>query len=349
MTNRWRRLAPLCALNLAGILAALPAQSPTAKRPSPKGAKPNAAVLYRQAIAEMNKAIKDPETGECIIPDGNYEDSTALLTEQWATILNKCAVALTLFAQGTQCANCHFDDDPETQSFELSVYGSGEDYGRLLMMQRAQGWHTLDSDPSGACVIALRMLDFSNHCAKNGTVSGTSNHIWVDRMAAQLLKAGIAKLPVSASATTTASFLKQLQLQMPNRMSHQDIAKAAKRQVQLILQHGFPEATRNPALPAASKRGLEMTEELLQPIHDNPNITSAAFEAHARKKLAAIAKLTQGTSIQDVLATGKSDVLAATMLQLVVGDYPFLLRGSAERLQQLEDCLEQLRQLASKK
>lgn len=349
MMNTRERVAcaTVMALSMAAV-SSLTAQAPAAKRPSSKHAKPNAAVLYRQAIAEMKKVITDPKTGKSIIPDGYYEGGTAFLTEQWAAVIEKLAVTLTLFAQGTQTPMCKFNDRPERSVFELGLEVGSEDYNELLLIQGAQGWQMVDSDPTGACTIAFRMLDFSNHCAQNLTSRGAFTHTDIDTRAANLLQAGIAKLNGSDHVSIATAFLTKLEQQLKLRMSPRDIAASAEEGVRQLVFHDLG-AKKNPAFDQASKRAMELTRELLKPMRDKPGITSAEFEAYGKMKIQAIDTLVKDSNFKEVRRTGAGDVFAASMICFYVMEFPFLLVGSAERIKQLEECRDELRKLAGKK
>lgn len=71
----------------------------------------NAAVLYRQAIAELQKALPMAESeGYVDLPDDLHEDGGPDYTSKaWREAVRKAAVAITLFEQASQIPTCKFD------------------------------------------------------------------------------------------------------------------------------------------------------------------------------------------------------------------------------------------------
>ncbi|MFT7537291.1 MAG: hypothetical protein ACI85K_003249 [Hyphomicrobiaceae bacterium] len=308
-------------------------------------AQTNAAELYRRAIIEIQKAEIDPKTGKGIIPDGNYEDPKSVMTEEWARVISRSAVGLTLFEQGTQTPACQFNDKPAVFETELGVYGPLS-YTSMINIVRAKGWQLVEPDPVAACAVALQLLRFSSHCATSRTQDGAITHVWLDEMAAEILSAAIANLPANEHAIARR-FASELDKQLPLRMSNADSAASAEYQLTQRLQLAFAnEATKNKAIEPAIARGIELAKQLLQPLRDNPDLAKHEFLTHVDKQLGKLKKVIGDTEMSEVLATGKGELLAATMVELLTLETRSLWSECTKRTKALRACRDQLRKLA---
>lgn len=326
----------LAAIAIAALIS-LPAHAQ-------KGKAPNAAVTYRAAIAEMKRALIDQKSGQLVIPNGNFDAPEPQLTEAWATVVKKSAVALTLFEQASETKSCQFTNDARTATWELSsTVGSGSDYWHLLLIQRAQGWQLVEEDPRTACEIAFRMLNHSNHCARDQTIAGVHGHLRADTIAFELLEKAIDQLPSQGRAKTVRWALQQLDRQQDERLAGRQIAKIAVREFEQILKLGYTEGfARTKTFRTARKQAIAEFDKMLAPLKAKQPTHSRQFHAHLTKSIKIADQRGGSADIEDLVKNGKHDAIAAQLISTYSIELYGLARGH-EHDRALAKCQQALR------
>lgn len=320
---------------------------PEAKPSRAATQRPNAAVLYRRAIAELQKAVVDPKTGVGIVPDGDFTKPASIQTDAWAKVVAACAVGLTLFEQGTQMTHCAFDDHPARA--ELSRENE-PDYQSLIMVVRAKAWQLVQTRPSEACLVSMQLLSLANHFATSRTREGAVMRAQADQVAVNVLKAAVAGL-TSSDRAIAAQLAERIGTELPKRMRNRDAAAATQAGVERTLRTWFlTKDYDNPAIPPAVKRAAEMTRDMLAPLY-RKGTKQMAYVAHAEKALAALEALGEKgeRDFGQMLDKGKGDALAAVLVAPLLFEVPYLWTPCDERIRTLETCRQQLQRLAGKK
>ena len=308
---------------------------------------PNAAKIYRMAIAELRKALYDPLDETWDTPQDFGENSKDPADVAWRKAVARSAVAITLFAQASQVSRCQFERYPKDLATELSRLAV--EFGLMLRIVAAHGWQQTQDDPSGACTTALQMLRYSNHCRGDRSLFGLAVGMGAERSAADLLKAAIPDLAKQGQASAER-ILKQLDLHLGRRLSSAALADIAEDDFAFMLEHGLGEqSANNPALTRARKRAKEIVREMLSPLRQNPAASLDAFRAYWDERIKALRKLTKAKKLEDILANGVGETLAATLVLVVSGPTPDILETYHENGGLLRVCAADLRKLMASK
>ena len=338
---------------LAGCLVLLLSFATVAQdepAPAPKATKtaPNAAVLYRKAIEELQKALPAPEyEGDIDLPEDPYGEAPDLNSLAWQEAVRKSAVAITLFAQASQIPNCKFDakvEDLETEFVSKAT---------LLMYLRrvvaAHGWQQAKKDPRGAGATAMQLLQLAKHCAQERFMIAIAVGFTAEEDAAKILRSVAKQLASQEDGPAVAKrLLKQLDQHLAKRPTRLTLAEVVEQEFSWVLEHGLADIPNNQRTKAASRRAAQITRDIVAPLRKNPTITVEALRAHTKKHHDRLRKLTKAKTLETVLKNGAEETLAAVMALMASTDPSRLLEPFLKTSSVLQECRQQLLELAGK-
>lgn len=327
--------------------------SGAAVRADVKAKSPNAADVYLLAIEELRKALHDPAKA-LSDPSGDFwglpieakaqiEDPSNQL---WRAAVTKSAIAITLFGQAAQISRCEFDRYPKELATGLTRQLT--DFGIMLKVVTAHGWQQSKRVPASAVMTGLQMLRYADHCAQDRSLLGVAVGLHAEERATGLLEAAASELAKQEQARVNPDrFLKQLDGYLSRRLSHAVIADIAEHDFAFHLENGLGEGARkNPALSRAVKRAKVIMRELFEPLRQSPAMPLAAFRVRWSKRVDSLREISKGEKMDDLLATGSGEPLAAVLVLVACVPPSELLEMCHANKVVLEACARDLRKLA---
>ena len=334
-------------------------QQPTPVKPGAamyadvKAKSPNAADIYLLAIEELRKALHDP-TKALSDPAGDFlglpveaaaqiEDPSNQL---WCDAVTKSAVAITLFAQASQISRCEFDRYPKELATGLTRQLN--DFGIMLKVMTAHGWQQSKRAPTSAVMTGLKMLRYADHCVQDRSLLGVALGLHAEERAASLLEAAISELATQEQAEVNADrLLKQLEACLNRRLSNAVIADVAEHDFAFHLENGLgEEAHKNPDLSWAVKRAKGIMRELFEPLRQKPAMPIELFRVRWSRRIDSLKEIRKGENMDDFLATGSGEPLAAVLVLLACVPPSQLLEMCHANAAVLQSCAGDLRKIA---
>lgn len=325
------------------------AQNSAAQQPKPAKAKLNAAVLYRQAIEELQKALPVAEyEGNIDVPDDWYMDGGPDYTSiAWRETVRKAAVGITLFEQATQIPTCRFDKKADGVMTEFISHAAHLMSARHIVI--AHAWQRLEKDPRGAAGTAMKLLQHANHCSQEPLNIALAIGFTAEELATKLLHAALQQLAKQADGQGVADrCLKQLEQHLKARPSRATLAEVTEREFAYVLENDLEDAGKNPAVKAARIRATQILHEWVLPLYEDPTVSLAAMQAHSKKYSDRLKKLTKAEKIPTILETGAGENLAAALVLLCSTDVSRFLETCLKAEAALKACRMELRKLAGK-
>jgi hypothetical protein len=318
-------------------------KSSAAAREGAKLKQPNAADIYRMAIAEFRRAMCDPDTKSWNRPSGDGKNLKGANNASWQRAVTKSADAIAIFAQASQVPNCEFPRYPKDLTSELSL--NIIDLNGLLSLVTAHGWQQVESDVRGACATAIQMLGFMDHCKNHGTQIGVAIGLVAERNATELLDVAASGLGREAPKEI-ADVLKRLDAYMGRRMSSSAFADVVAGEVEFQLAHGLSgRGASEVVMVAAKKRANAIFAEMLAPLRGYPAASIDEFRRAWSARVKLLQESAKERSLDDFVNEASGEGLANALVLVVMTDVPGLwaqyvangldLRGGVERVREL--------------
>lgn len=357
------QLTRIAAAASTALLLQLPAQeaprpatqSPEAAQQAPKASKkaaPNAATLYRKAIAELRKALPDEEyEGDILLPEDSIGDAPEYTSSEWREAVKKSAVAISLFEQATQIDACRFDGKTKDLMSEF-----GQSLHELLSLRhvvQAQAWQRVSTDPRSAGVTAIRLMRHANHCVADSTMIGVAFGLDAEKQGIKLLKMVTKRLAPrngqkdDDGKAVAKLFAKQLQQHQAARTDRKRLADIAEREFAWIMLAGLDELPKTLATKSAIKRATQIVRDMVEPLRKNPKITAKALDKHCTKETERLRALIGKDKLKTVLEKGVGEPLAAALVLICSPNVAGILEPLLEVAEGLESCRADLQKLAS--
>lgn len=325
------------------------AQSPASQQPKTEKVKLNAAVLYRQAIEELQKALPVPgHEGDIDLPDDWHEDGGPDYTSKaWREAVRKAAVGITLFEQASQIPTCRFDKKADGVMTEFIRHAAHLSAVRHIVI--AQAWQRLEKDPRGTAGTAMQLLQHANHCSQEPLNIALAIGFAAEQRATKLLHAALKQLAKQADGQGVADrCLEQLEQHLKARPSRATLAAVTEREFAYVLEKVLEDAGKNPAVKAARMRATQILHEWVLPLYEDPTVSLAAMQMHSKKYSDRMKKLTKSKKLPTILETGAGEHLAAALVLLCSTDVSRFLEPCLTAEARLEACRVELRKLAGK-
>lgn len=326
-----------------------PVSSGPAAHTDVKAKSPNAADIYLLAIEELRKALRGPAGDFSGLPADCGAQIKNPFSHSWREAVAKSAVAITLVAQASQLSRCEFDRYPKELATGLTRQLS--DFNIILMVMSAHGWQQSKRVPTSAVLTGLQMLRYADHCAQDRSLLGVALGLHAEERAARLLDAAVSELAKQPQARASAErFLKQLEACLSRRLSSAVIADIAEHDFVFQLENGLgEEARKNPALSRAVKRAKVIMRELFEPLRQKSAMPSELFRVRWSKRIDSLKEISKGEKMDDLLATGSGEPLAAVLVLLTCVAPGDLLEMCNANEVVLAGCAGDLRKLARDK
>jgi rubrerythrin len=325
------------------------AQSRDGQQSKPAKVKLNAAVLYRQAIEELQRALPVPDyEGDIDLPDDRHEvGGPDYNSKAWRETVRKAAVAITLFEQACQIPTCKFDKKADGLTTEFISHAAH--FSSLRHTVAAHAWQRVEKDPRSAGSTAMQLLQHAKHCSQEPFMIALAIGFDTEQRATKLLQAALKQLAMHEDAKVVAGrFLRQLEQHQAERPSRVTLADVTERELAFVLENGLEDALKNPAMKTACKRATQIHREITLPLREDPTVSVAAMKAHSKKHIARLKKLTKANKVAAILKNGKGETLAAMLVLLCSTDASRFLEPCLKAEEALEACRVELHKLAGK-
>ena len=338
MAKRAMSIGLMMLLSIATI-----AQNETNQQPTTASAKLNAAVLYRLAIEELQRALPvSKDAGKINMPDDlDDENGPDFTSESWRETVRKAAVGITLFEQASQIPTCNFDKT--TDSIVTEFVSNVAHFGCLRTIVEAHAYQRIKTDPCGAAGTAIQLIQHAAHCSQEPFIIAQAICFQTEKQATKLLQVTLKHLSkLVDSQVATKRLLKQLEQHMEARPSRAKLADISEREFASMLQHGFAVAQKSEAMTAACKRATEIHREMTLPLRKNPPVSVAALQAHTKNYIARLKKLTNEQQVAAILKSDNGETLAAALVLSCAVDSSRVLESCLEAGAALEECRQEL-------
>lgn len=305
----------------------------------PSRPKPNAAVLYELALEEIRTAFGITADGALELPPKAENESVEwrFAEPEWDPLIERSAVALTVFAQAARIPRCEFGaaTDPIFHGYDERAL----QLVQLAQLTAARGWRRLASSPADAAGDAFTLLRHTRHAMRQPTTTGATFGYVVEIMALALLRGSLAK-PLTDEAR--ARCLRELGEHAGERPSTSDFAAASETEIARMLGATIGRAAGQPPVAdpveaaarenaeAITRRVLDLARELLAPLRQDE---LPAVEEIEKRTKANFDRLREGTRrkeiarrIADMRRAEIVDVLSRQLALVMLPDLTGLIR-----------------------
>jgi hypothetical protein len=320
-------------------VAEQPAASSQSQNPSPVK-KPNAALIYREAIRELKQAFAAAEE-----PYLDQEQGEDLNTPAWRDAVATAAVAISLFTQASQIPHCKFALSDDQLTSELVA--SSLDYMTLRNLVFVHGYQQIADNPRGACATAMQLLRHADHYAQDQTLLGCMFALAAEGQAILLLTEALPRLARRQGQQEFArTLLKQIGLHVATRPTLVTLADAYMHELTWALDRLAKQLPASDDVRLLREQALAHARLAMKPLRESPAITPEALGKHVRSIAPDLASLLDSPKLTKLLS-GEAGQLVAAAWRAITGldQQQFASFGQAN-LEELEDVRLQLRQLA---
>ena len=336
-----RTMRSPCSLRSAAATAALYLACGAAATQQPS---PNAAPLYRRAFVEMDRALQS-KTGDPVdYPEFDLADVATFRSAPWPELIEKTAVARTLFAQAAVHERCVFDEPSSETLIRDEITDRRRDFLTARTFIIAHAFSVVTARPDAAIADAETLLAAAQHVEQQGSVFSM---LMASNLAGGALLICEAVLNLrGASELQLASLrraLKAVEARQrgcsPRRLA--DLAVADARILLTALNE--PAMKNTAAIQAARARAIEMIDAFVEPLRTARAGDADKLRAATEAASTALKAKFDNKRATDILQDGVGEALAAAMATMVAPNSMGLFQAWEEHHQQLDRVASALR------
>ncbi|MFK7741010.1 MAG: hypothetical protein AB8H80_11875 [Planctomycetota bacterium] len=304
---------------------------------------PDAAPLYRQAIAEMKAALGDIDGWGPDLPMIDDNPKAEYLTEEWVTLVDKSATARMLFEQATRRKSCRFD--AKSASKQGEILDSLTAMTSLRELVAADAWQRLKKQPETTLRICEHLIDHAGHLGQDSSLWGTQLRFAVADSSILLWQAVLAgDRGASLGRTNLERALATIDRHRARRPTTAALAERCLADARMLLEITISEIKpERAAVTAAKERVLELVGELLAPLRTAAPIDVATLKKRTNERIGRWKAKLAGVGLPTILTNEVGETLAIAIATLIAPDVVGVVEAQQQCARKIDAVRQQLR------
>ena len=300
---------------LGALAATLACVAPAhAQEPSP-----NAASIYRRAFAELHESLRLDTEDPVDYPWVDEPSAAIFSTAPWPELVERTAVARTLFAQASAVSGCAFDEPTGELGLADEVQERVADFRALQTFVVAHAFTVVGRQPEVAVADVEALFACARHLEQQpGLFAALLATDFADG-AARVCDALVAAR--GEPATRHAILQRALAALAARERTRSGLPKLAARAItdadKLLSLLVEPDTLNGAAIRAAKTRARELVRELVKPLRTAKAGAGDELKKATEAQLEQLKARYRGQNTNEVLASGAGEALAAVLASLV--------------------------------